>query len=88
MVDSNENRKNTKDHTDGAEVPAGDERLDNRRGDQRPPTDLPLKPQQVHGGYPGDDTEYEDPPSGKPTTVHQAEGPHGRGPQAGAPSED
>jgi hypothetical protein len=62
--------------------------LDNRTGDQRPPTDLPLKPQQVHGGYPGDDSEFEDPPSGKPTDPTRAEGPHGRGPQAGPSSED
>jgi hypothetical protein len=72
----------------GSGEPAADPRLDNRTGDQRPDLDAPLKPQQIHGGYPGDETEYEDPPSGSPTTVFRSEGPHGRGPQSGPSSED
>ncbi len=64
--------------------------LDNRTGRHRPPNpeDQPLKPQQVHGGYPGDDDEAEDPPSGKPVDRNRSEGPHGRGPQSGPSSED
>lgn len=68
--------------------PEVDPRLDNRTGDQAPDFDAPLKPQQIHGGYPGDETEFEDPPSGERTTVYRSEGPHGRGPQSGPSSED
>jgi hypothetical protein len=68
-----------------------DPRLDNRTGDQRPTVPAELKPQQVHGGYVGDDTDFEDPPSagvegGDPG--HASVGPHGRGPQTGPSSID
>jgi hypothetical protein len=62
--------------------------LDNRTGDQAPDLDAEPKPQQIHGGYPGDDSDFEDPPSGERTDPTRAEGPHGRGPQAGPSSED
>lgn len=62
--------------------------LDNRTGDQAPDLDAPPKPQQLHGGLPGDTTDYEDPPSGERTDPTRAEGPHGRGPQSGPSSED
>jgi hypothetical protein len=66
-------------------VPDGvDPRLDNRVGDQRP-VDTGVKPQQVVGGFPGDDREFEHPPSpGSDDVVgnavgHTSVGPHGRG---------
>ncbi len=65
------------------EAPATDPRLDNRSGDQRPKVADEVKPQQVYGGQPGDEREFEDPPSGTPTSVYRSEGPHGRGPKAG-----
>jgi hypothetical protein len=67
-----------------------DPRLDNRVGEQRPRVDAELKPQQVHGGYPGDETEYEDPPSADAPEFasHRSVGPHGRGEQTGPSSED
>lgn len=69
--------------------PEVDPRLDNRTGRHAPKfDDVPLKPQQIHGGEPGDDSDHEDPPSGPRTTVYRSEGPHGRGPQAGPSSED
>jgi hypothetical protein len=70
-----------------------DPQLDNRVGHQRPHLDERVKPQQIHGGLPGDETDFEDPPSkdavkgGEPLGM-RSEGPHGRGPQAGPSSED
>lgn len=64
-------------------VPDGvDPRLDNRVGDQRP-VDTGVKPQQVVGGLPGDDREFEHPPSSGDAAGnavgHTSVGPHGRG---------
>lgn len=65
-----------------------DPRLDNRGGDQRPELGE-IVPQQIHGGQPGDDTDYEDPPSADVKSLgHRSVGPHGRGPQSGPSSED
>lgn len=69
---------------DGPEV---DPRLDNRVGEQRP-YDSGIKPQQVYGGQPGDESEDEDPrsagdPEGGNFVGHGSEGPHGRGPAVG-----
>ena len=62
-------------------VPDGvDPRLDNRVGDQRP-VDTGVKPQQIVGGFPGDERDFEHPPSdGEGEDVgHTSVGPHGRG---------
>jgi hypothetical protein len=69
------------------QAPGTDPRLDNRTGDQAPQPG-PMPPQQVHGGYPGDESDDEDPPSGKPSDPNRSEGPHGRGPQVGPSSDD
>lgn len=71
--------------------------LDNRTGRQRPVMPDAIKPQQVHGGYPGDpetaEDESEDPPSKDITSAgdplgFRAVGPHSRGEQSGPSSED
>jgi hypothetical protein len=73
----------TDDKPKTGEANEPDPRLDNRRGDQRPKTSDEIKPQQIVGGQPGNDDEFEDPPSGAPRDPNKSEGPHGRGPQAG-----
>jgi hypothetical protein len=71
---------------DGSE-PALDPKLDNRVGEQRPYM-TGIKPQQVYGGFPGDESEEEDPRSEEVVSEgdfvgHGSDGPHGRGPAAG-----
>lgn len=80
---------NPRDMATNPAVPDGvDPRLDNRVGDQRP-YDTGVKPQQIVGGLPGDEREFEHPPSpvsgdgvgaGAGDDVgHTSVGPHGRG---------
>lgn len=89
--DSKDDKARTAKATPGTPEDRGaDPRLDNRVGDQRPRVDRELKPQQVHGGYAGDESEFEDPPSADAPEFasHRSVGPHGRGEQTGPSSED
>jgi hypothetical protein len=83
MADTAKPGKGTKDTKDSTEV---DPRLDNRIGEQRP-YDNGIKPQQVYGGFVGDESDDEDPKSdGDPDggfVGHGSVGPHGRGPAVG-----